>query len=99
MRDRIEAVTLDGPTVHVTARDPLPVEPRTLALAAAMRVFDRYRALTRLMLTVGEVRVSASRDEIERLLGPEGFAALKDQDRWRALLKDGLRAVAGEGTG
>ncbi len=99
MRDRLEAITLEGRTVRVTARDPLPVEPRVLAVAAAMRVFERYPVLTRLTLTVGDTEVSASREEVERLLGPEGFAALQDRDHWRRLLTDSLQAATGEGAG
>lgn len=99
MRERIEALALEGRTVRVTARDPLPVEPRVLALAAAMRVFERYPVLHRLTLTVAGAEVTASREEVERLLGPEGFSALKDRDRWRRLLAEGLQEAPQEETG
>lgn len=91
MRERIEALALEGRTVRVTARDPLPVEPRVLALAAAIRVFERYPVLHRLTLTVGGTEATGSREEVERLLGPEGFSALKDRDRWQRLLAAGLQ--------
>lgn len=99
MRERIEALALEGRTIRVTARDPLPVEPRALALAAAMRVFERYPVLDRLTLAVGGTEVTASREEVERLLGPEGFSALKDRDRWRRLLGEGLQEAGQEETG
>jgi hypothetical protein len=99
MRQRIEAVALEGQDVRVTARDPLPVQPRALAIAAAIRVFDRFPALDRLTLAVGDARVTVSRQDVERLLGPDGFARLKDRDGAREVLERAIRDFAGDGTG
>jgi hypothetical protein len=67
-----------------------------LALAAAIRVFERYPVLARLTLTAGGSDVVVSRDEVTRLLGPDGFAPLKDRDRFRQVLARGLAREAGE---
>jgi hypothetical protein len=99
MRQRIEAVALEGQDVRVTARDPLPVQPRALAVAAAIRVFDRFPALDRLTLAVGDARVTVSRQDVERLLGPDGFARLKDRAGAREVLERAIRDFAGDGTG
>jgi hypothetical protein len=96
MRDRIEAVVLEGQHLRVTARDPLGVEPRMLALAAAIRVFEQYPIVDRLTLTTGRTDVVVSRDEVLRLVGADGFAPLKDRDRFRQLLGRALAPADGE---
>jgi len=98
MRDRIEAVALEGQNLRVTAREPLGIEPRMLALAAAIRVFEQYVVLDRLTLTVGGNDVVVSREEVLRLLGPDGFAPLKDRERFRQLLARALQPDGGEPT-
>ncbi|HEV8310584.1 MAG TPA: hypothetical protein VGW35_23220 [Methylomirabilota bacterium] len=98
MRDLIQAVVLEGQQVRVTARDPLPIEAKALAVAAAIRVFDRYPVVDRLLLTVGEDEVRLSREEVERLVGPEGFARLKDREGAREVLTRAIQAYAAEGT-
>jgi hypothetical protein len=90
VRDRIETVALEGQNLHVAAREPLGVEPRLLALAAAIRVFERYPVLTQLTLSVASRDVVVSRDEVLQLLGPEGFAPLNDRERFRQVLARGL---------
>ena len=96
MSSAIEAVTVQGRDLWVTARQPA-VEPRALALAAAIRVFDRYPVFDRLILTVGEAETGVSREDVERLLGAEGFAAVRERGRWRQLLADLARARTEEG--
>jgi hypothetical protein len=98
MRQLIEAVTLEGPQVRVSARHPLPVAPRVLAIAAAIRVLERYPALDRLTLAVGEAQVEVSRADVDRLLGPDGLAQLKDRDGAREVLERAIREFAGEET-
>jgi len=94
--EQIEAVALEGQTVRVTARLPLPVEPRTLAVAAAIRLFERYPVFDRLTLTVGRTETRVSRETISRVLGPRGFAALKDPARYHQALYDALEAQRAE---
>ncbi len=98
MRHLIEAVALQGQNIRVTARDLLPVEPRALAVAAAIRVFDRYPALDRLTLTAGSQEITLSRQDVDRLLGPDGFERLKDRDGAREVLERAIREFAGDGT-
>jgi hypothetical protein len=90
VRDRIETVALEGQNLRVAAREPLGVDARLLALAAAIRVFERYPVLAQLTLTAGGSDVVVSRDEVTRLLGPDGFAPLKDRERFREVLARGL---------
>jgi hypothetical protein len=98
MRDRIEVVVLEGQHLRVTAREPLGLEPRLLALAAAIRVFEQYPIVDRLTLTTGGGDIAVSREEVHRLVGPDGFAPLKDRDRFRQLLTRALAGEGGEGT-
>jgi len=92
----IETVALEGQTVRVAARLPLPVEPRILAMAAAIRLFERYPVFDRLTLTVGSTETRVSRETISRVLGPGGFRALKDPARYRQVLYDALQAQGTE---
>jgi hypothetical protein len=96
MRQLIEAVRLEGQQVRVTARHPLPVAPRVLAIAAAIRVLERYPALDRLTLVVEDEQIEVSRAEVDRLLGPDGLAQLKDRDSSREVLARAVREFAGE---
>jgi hypothetical protein len=66
-----------------------------LALAAAVRAFEQYPVLDRLILTVGGRDVVIGRDEVHRLLGPEGFAPLKDRERFRQFLTHALEPGGG----
>lgn len=95
MSDQIEAVALAGQGVQVTAGVPLQVGARLLALAAAIRVFERYPVIDRLTVTAGTVEITVSRDEITRILGPEGFAGVSDPARYRTVLADALEAHTG----
>ncbi len=96
MRQVMEAVTLEGPRIRVDARQPLPVPPRALAVAAAIRVFERYSALDRLTLLAGDVEVTVGREEVERLLGPEGWSRLRDRDGAREAIERAVREFTGE---
>lgn len=96
MSEQIERVGLQGATVEVTARPPLPVEPRILARLAAARVFERYPVLDCLVLAVDEEETRVPREEIIGLLGPEGFAVLRDPVRYRQWLIDVLHGPASE---
>jgi hypothetical protein len=90
----VEAVTLAGSTLRVAAPGFLPAEPDTLAVASAIRVFDRFQALDTLLLAGGDGDVHVTRAEVERLLAPDGFAALHDRGRWPQLLARALQRHA-----
>jgi hypothetical protein len=96
VRELIESVALEGTTLRVRAREPLPVELPTLLVGTAMRVFERHSALRRVALATPTVELSVSRDEIERGLGPEGFAALREWGRWRQALARAVQAYTAE---
>ena len=99
MKISVEAVSLTGPTVRVSAPDPVPAERAILALASAIRVFDRFPVLDALVLAGGEHEVTVTRADVERALSPEGFAALRDRGRWPQVLARAaqqLGAGAGE---
>jgi hypothetical protein len=70
----------------VSAPEPLPAERETLAVASAIRVFEHFPALDRLVLTSGGSEVSLARVDVERLLAPDGFASLRDHGRWPQVL-------------
>lgn len=98
MREQIDAVTIEGPTLRVVTREPLPVEPGTLLVATAIRAFERYPVLNGLVLAIGgRAEISISREQVERLLGPAGFASLREWGRWRQILAHAVQAYAQEG--
>jgi hypothetical protein len=82
VREQIEAVTIDGRALRVSVREPLRVEQHVLALATALRVFQRYPVFDELTLVVGRSETRLSRQEIERLLGPKGWRAVLERRRW-----------------
>jgi hypothetical protein len=93
MKGAVEAISLAGSTLRVSAPDPLAAERATLAVACALRVFERFSALDGLVLGGGGAgsEVSLGRAEVERLLAPDGFAALRDRNRWPQLLARAVR--------
>lgn len=95
MREQVEGLTLEGTTLRVAVREPLPVDLPTLAVATAIRVLDRYAVLDRVTVTAPATEVSLTRDEVERLLRPEGFAALREWGRWRQVLARAVQAYTG----
>lgn len=94
MKEQIEGISLEGRTVRVAVREPLSVEPRTLALAAALRVFERYPVLDRLTVATGSAEVSVSRQELIRRLGSDDLGGVRERPRYRELLNRILAAEA-----
>jgi hypothetical protein len=90
----VEAISLVGSTLRVAAPAPLPAERDTIAVASAIRVFARFQALDTLVLAGGAADVRVSRVDVERLLEPEGFAALRDRGRWPQVLARALQRRA-----
>ena len=98
MKERVDIVSLAGSTLRVIAPEPLPADRATLAVATAIRVFERFSALDGLVLNCGDSEVPVTRAEVERLLAPDGFAVLQDRGRWRQLLSRAMqRYVAPDG--
>lgn len=97
MIERVDAVALEGQGLRVTAREPLPVEPRALVVATAVRVFERYPLLRRLTLRAGEGEWSTTREEVDQLLAPQGgFEGVHAPDRWREFVESLVRPPGGE---
>jgi hypothetical protein len=90
----VDAVSLAGSAVRVTATEPLPAERDTLAVASAIRVFERFPALDGLMLISAGGEVSLTRACVEGLLAPDGFAALRDRGRWPQVLARAVQRYA-----
>ena len=97
MRSWIDAVTLVGSTVRVTLPSPLPADRDTLAVASALRLFDRFPALDGLVLVADGDEVALSRADVERLLAPDGFSALQERGRWSQVLARAVQRHAGTG--
>ena len=98
MRSWIDAVTLVGSTVRVTLPSPLPAARDTLAVASALRLFDRFPALDGLVLVADGEEVALSRADVERLLAPDGFSALQERGRWSQVLARAIQRHAGTGS-
>jgi hypothetical protein len=97
MREWIDSVSLAGSTVRVTVPDPLPADRDTLAVASAIRLFERFPAFDALVLVAGGGEASLSRADVERLLAPEGFDSLRDRGRWPQVLARAVQRHVGPG--
>jgi hypothetical protein len=93
----LDSVSLAGSTLRVSAPEPLPADRSTLAVASAIRVFERFAALDELVLLCSEGEVSLVRTDVERLLAPDGFAALRDRGRWSGVLARAVRRYSANG--
>jgi hypothetical protein len=93
----VEAVSLAGGTLRVTAAEPLPADRDTLAVASAIRVFERFPALDSLVLVTAGEEVPLARAHVEQLLAPDGFAALRERGRWTQVLARAVQRHAGTG--
>ena len=94
MKSWVEAISLVGSTLRVAAPGPVPAERDTIAVASAIRVFARFQALD-VRARDAHVCVAARENQsVERLLEPEGFAALRDRGRWPQVLARALQRRA-----
>src|SRR2546428_13039299 len=80
-RGLVESLALEGTALTVTLAPTLPVEARTLAAATAIRVFDRYTVIDRVIIVTGADKGSLPRGEVEHLLRSEGLAGLAARQR------------------
>ena len=98
-RGLLESLALEGTALTLTFAPTLPVNARTLAAAAAIRVFFRYKVIDRVSIVTGADKVSLSRVEVEHLLRSENLARLDGMQRWRhavARVAAGLPTPEGE---
>ncbi len=99
MRGLIESLALEGSALTVTLALTLPVDGRTLTAATAIRVFDRYPVIDRVIIVTGADKVSLFREQVEHLLRSETLAGLDGKQRWRhavARVAAGLPRPEGE---
>ena len=97
MRAWFETVTLSGRTLRVVTREPLPADAATLAVASAIRVLERFPALDQVCLVAGDGEREISRQEVDRLLAPDGYAALQERGRWPQLLARAVQRYTASG--
>ncbi len=86
MRELVESVAVEGMALTVALSPTLPVDVPTLAVATAIRAFDRYPILDRVTVRSGSTEIGLSRGEIEHLVQPDDVAAAREPDRWRQML-------------
>jgi hypothetical protein len=82
MKNLIESLALEGTALTVALAPALPVDARTLTAATAIRVFDRYPVIDRVIMVTGANKISLSREQVERLLRSETLAK-PDGSQWR----------------
>jgi len=82
MKNLIESLALEGTALTVALAPALPVDARTLTAATAIRVFDRYPVIDRVIMVTGANKISLSREQVERLLHSETLAK-PDGNQWR----------------
>jgi hypothetical protein len=99
VRSWIGAVSLSGPTLRVSVPEPLPADLHALAVASAVRVLERFPALGGVVLIAGGAEVTLSRDDVERLLEPEGWPSLEDRGRWPEVLARAVERQAASDDG
>jgi hypothetical protein len=97
VREWIDTVTLAGSTLRVTVPEPMPADRDTLAVASAIRLFERFPALDVLVLAGGGGEVALSRADVERLMAPEGLESLRDRGRWPLVLARAIQRHLGAG--
>jgi hypothetical protein len=99
VRSWIGAVGLSGSTIRVSVPEPLPADAHALAVAGAVRVFERFPALGSFVLMAGGGEMTVTRADVERLLAPEGWPALEDRGRWPEVLARAVERHAEGGVG
>jgi hypothetical protein len=99
MKSWIESISLSGSTLRVSVAEPWPAHRDTLAVASAIRVFERFPALDGLVLAAGGDIVSLGRSEVEGLLAPEGWPALQDRGRRSQVLARAVQRYCGPDAG
>jgi hypothetical protein len=94
VKRRAPSVALDGTTLRIRMEPALPSDPSVLAVAVALRLLARYPVVDRVVLGDHPTEVGFTREQIERLLQPEGFAALDISGGWSDILARTMRRLA-----
>jgi hypothetical protein len=91
---RASSVALDGTTLRIRMGPVLPSDPSVLAVTAAIRLLARYPVVDRVVLDDHATEMGFTREQIERLLHREGFAALDFPGGWSDVLARTMRRLA-----
>ena len=83
MTTLIESIRLEGTEITMTLRPPHNSDWQALAAAAAIRVLESYPVIERVVLKWGTGTFRTSRPDVERMLHPDGFAAITNRARWQ----------------
>jgi hypothetical protein len=83
MKGPVDCISLDGTEIRVALKPPLPPDGKALAAGAAVRILERYPAIHRVIAVWGQAQFEVSREHVDRMLRPDGFAALSDRARWQ----------------
>ena len=94
MKTRASSVALDGTTLRIRMAPALPSDPSVLAVAVALRLLARYPVVDRVVLGDHATEMAFTREQIERLLTPEGFPALDIPGGWSDILARTMRRLA-----
>lgn len=94
MTTRASSVALHGTTLRIRMAPALPADPSVLAVALALRLLARYPVVDRVVLGDHATEVGFTREQIERLLHPEGFAALDIPGGWSDTLARAMLRLA-----
>jgi hypothetical protein len=86
MKSPVESISLDGMEMRLVLRSPIPADGKALAAAAAVRILERYPVIQTVVSVWGHAQFEVTREEVERLLRPDGLAALADRARWQDLI-------------
>jgi len=83
MTTLVESINFDGTEITLTLRPPNNSDWQALAAAASIRILESYPVAQRVVLRWGSGVFRTSRGQVEKLLHPDGFAAIANRARWQ----------------
>jgi hypothetical protein len=86
MKGPVDSIALDGENIRITLKPPVPRDGRALAAAACVRVLERYPAVQRAIAVWGQAEFEVTRTQLERMLRPDGIAAIADRAKWQSVI-------------
>ena len=86
MKDRLQGVRLEGGCLRLAVGEPVDVELHVLAVATRLRVFERYPVPDEVALEAGTALARVVRNEVEELLGRDGWGGLRERSQRSPIL-------------
>lgn len=83
MTTLVECINFNGTEITLTLRPPNNSDWQALAAAASIRILESYPVIQRVILRWGSGDFRTSRAQVEKLLHPDGFAAIANRARWQ----------------